>query len=84
MSAGNNRAAYMREVIVNNVPKRTKLNAQRQREYRDTYKNISAEYMRNYRERRPQENKIPQASTSTEPTPTSITYNYNQAIVMFE
>jgi hypothetical protein len=43
MSAGNSRAAYMRvyrkgkrleEDICNNVPKRTKLNAGRQRDYR--------------------------------------------------
>jgi hypothetical protein len=43
MSAGNSRAAYMREYRkrkrleednCNNVPKRTKLNAERQRDYR--------------------------------------------------
>jgi hypothetical protein len=64
MSAGNSRAAYMREYrkmkrleedVCNNVPKRTKLNVQQQREYRETHKNISAEYMRNYRKRKAQE-----------------------------
>jgi hypothetical protein len=54
MSAGNSRAAYMREYRkrkrlqennCNNVPKRTKLHAERQREYRETHKNLSAEYM---------------------------------------
>jgi hypothetical protein len=52
MTAGNSRAAYMREYKkrkrieednCNNVPKRTKLNAERQREYRETHKNLSAE-----------------------------------------
>jgi hypothetical protein len=55
MSAGNSRAAYMREYRkrkrleednCNNVPKRTELNAERQREYRGTHKNLSAEYIR--------------------------------------
>jgi hypothetical protein len=36
----------LEEGICNNVPKRTKLNAERQREYRETHKNIFAEYMR--------------------------------------
>jgi hypothetical protein len=47
----------------NNVPKRTKLNAERQQDYR---------------KRKAQENKTPQASTSTNPTPTPIIYSYNQ------
>jgi hypothetical protein len=64
MSAGNSRAAYMREYRerkrleednCNNVPKRTKLNAERQREYRETQKNVYNEYMRNYRKRNAQE-----------------------------
>jgi hypothetical protein len=83
---GNSRAAYMREYKkrkrlednCNNVPKRTKLHAERHREYRETHKNVSAEYMHNYRKRKDQENNTPQASTSTEPTPTPIMYNYNQ------
>jgi hypothetical protein len=45
-------AAYMREYrkgwwleedSCNNVPKRKKLNAERKREYRETYKNLSAD-----------------------------------------
>jgi hypothetical protein len=49
MSAGNSRAAYMREYRkrkgleednCNIVPKRTNLNAERQREYRETQKLI--------------------------------------------
>jgi hypothetical protein len=52
------RAAYMREYrkrklleedSCNNVPKRTKLHAERQREYRETHKNLFYEYMCNYR-----------------------------------
>jgi hypothetical protein len=52
MSAGINRAAYMtkyrknkrlEEDNCNNVPKRTKLNAERQCEYRGTHKSLSAE-----------------------------------------
>jgi hypothetical protein len=55
MSAGNSRAAYIREYRkrmqleednCNNVPKWTKLHAEQQREYRETHKNLSAEYMR--------------------------------------
>jgi hypothetical protein len=46
MSSGITRAAYMREYRkrmrlednCNNVPKRTKLHAERQRDYRETYK----------------------------------------------
>jgi hypothetical protein len=68
----------------NNVPKRTKLHAERQREYRYTHKNLSAEYIRNYRKRKDQENKTPQASTLTDPTPTPIIYNYNQANECFQ
>jgi hypothetical protein len=57
MSAGNSRAAYMREYrkrkrleedTCNNVTKRKKLHAERKREYREGHKNLSAEYMRNY------------------------------------
>jgi hypothetical protein len=93
MSAGNSRAAAYKyrkrmrlEDNCNNVPERTELNAERQREYRETNKNLSAEYMRNYRERKAQENKTPQPSTSTDPTPTPITYtrNYNQANEYFQ
>jgi hypothetical protein len=88
MSAGNSRAAYMREYTkrkrleednCNNVPKRIKLYGERQHEYRETHKILSAEYMRNYRKRKAQENKTSQESTSTDPTPTPIIYNYNQA-----
>jgi hypothetical protein len=47
----------------NNVLKRTKLNAERQHEYRETHKNVSAEYTGNYRKRKAQgkaqENKTP-------------------------
>jgi hypothetical protein len=57
-SAGNNRAAYMTEYRkrkrlednCNNVPKRTKLHAEGQREYRETHNNLYVEYMRNYRQ----------------------------------
>jgi hypothetical protein len=55
--------------ICNNVPKRTKLNAERQCDYR---------------KRKAQENKTLQASTSTDPTPTPIIYNYNQANEYFQ
>jgi hypothetical protein len=85
MSAGNSCAAYTREYRkgkqlveddCNNVPKRTKLNTERQRGYRETHKNLSAEYMCNYRKHKAhekaQENKMPQASTSTDPTPAPI------------
>jgi hypothetical protein len=83
ISAGNSRASYMRqyrkkkrlqEDICNNVPKRTKFHAERQREYRHTHENLSAEYMHNYRKRKAQENKTSQAM-STDPTPTPIIYN---------
>jgi hypothetical protein len=68
MCAGNSRAPYMREYKkrkrleedCNNLPKLKKLNAERQREYRETYKNLYAEYMRNNRIRKAQENKTPQ------------------------
>jgi hypothetical protein len=52
MSAGNDRAAYMSEYKkrkrieedkCNNVPKRTKLNAERLLEYTKTHKDLSAE-----------------------------------------
>jgi predicted glycosyl hydrolase (DUF1957 family) len=88
MSAGNSRAAYMRyyrkrkrlqEDNCNIVPKRTKLLAERQREYRETHRNLSSEYIRNYRNCKAQENRTPEESTSTDPTPTPIIYNYNQA-----
>jgi hypothetical protein len=74
----NSRAAYMREYrkrmwvekgICNNVPKRTKLNAERQHDYR---------------KRKPQENKTSQATTSTDPTTIPIIYNYNQGIEYFQ
>jgi hypothetical protein len=48
----------------NNVPKRTKLNAEQQREYRETHKNLYVEYMRNCRKRKAQENRTPQAGNS--------------------
>jgi hypothetical protein len=80
MSADSIRAAYMRVQVrkqleednCNNVPKRTKLHGERQRGYRETHKNISAEYMHNYRKHKAQKNKTPQASTSTDPTPTQL------------
>jgi hypothetical protein len=53
----------LEEDICNNVPKRTKLNAERQGEYREIHKNISAEYMRNYRKHKAQEIETPKAST---------------------
>jgi hypothetical protein len=40
--------------------------------------------MRNYRKRKFQENKTPQAFTSTDPTPTPIIYNYKQAHEYFQ
>jgi hypothetical protein len=55
MFAGNSRAEYVRdykkkkrleENNCNNVPKRTKLHAEIQHEYRETHKDVSAEYMR--------------------------------------
>jgi hypothetical protein len=49
-----------------------------------THKNLSAEYMRNYRKRKAQEIKTRQASSSTDPTPTSIIYDYNQANAYFQ
>jgi hypothetical protein len=58
MSAGNNRAEYateyrerkrLEEDNCNNVSKRTKLSGERQPEYRETHKILSAEYMCNYR-----------------------------------
>jgi hypothetical protein len=63
MSVSNSRAAYMKECRkrkrlednCNNVPKRKESNAERQREYRETHKNLSAEYMRSYRKRKAQE-----------------------------
>jgi hypothetical protein len=63
----------------NNVPKRTKLHAEQQCEYRKTHKNLSVEYMHNYRKCKARENKTPQASTSTDCTPTPTIHNYNQA-----
>jgi hypothetical protein len=53
MSAGNSRAAYMREYnkrkrleehYFNNVPKWPTLNADRQSEYKETHKNSSAAF----------------------------------------
>jgi hypothetical protein len=70
MSVGNSRAVYMKENRkrkrleednCNNVHKRTRLNAKQQREYRATHKNLYVEYMHNYRKRKAQENKTPQA-----------------------
>jgi hypothetical protein len=93
VSTGNNRAAYMRvyrkrkrleEYNCNNLPKRTKLHAELQREYRETHKNVFAEYMHNYRKRKAQENTTPQVSTSSDPTPTPIIYNCNQANEYFQ
>jgi hypothetical protein len=55
ISAGNSRVEYMRENRererleehnCNNVLKRTNLHAERQREYKETHKNVYAEYMR--------------------------------------
>jgi hypothetical protein len=48
MSAGITGGAYVREYRMEednckNVPKGTKLHAEREREYRDTHKNLSAE-----------------------------------------
>jgi hypothetical protein len=40
----------------NNVSQHTKLHAERHREYRERHKNLSSEYMRNYRKLRDQEN----------------------------
>jgi hypothetical protein len=40
--------------------------------------------MRIYRKRKAQENKTPQASTSTDPSPTPVIYNYNQASQYFQ
>jgi hypothetical protein len=40
--------------------------------------------MRNYRKRKAQENITPQASTSTDPTPTPIIYNYNEVTEYFQ
>jgi hypothetical protein len=39
----------------NNVPKQKKLNAEQQQEYREIRKNLSVEYIRNYRVRKAQE-----------------------------
>jgi hypothetical protein len=87
MSAVNSRDAHMRENRKRkrlekgtsnfiNLPKRTKLNAERQREYRETHKkSLSPECMRNYRKRKARENKTPEASTSIDPTQNPIIYN---------
>jgi hypothetical protein len=53
--------------ICNNVPKRTKLNAERQRDYKKRKVQEKA-----------QENKTSQVFTSTDLTQTPIIYNYNQ------
>jgi hypothetical protein len=83
MSDGNSHAVYTREYRkwkrleddnCNNVSKQRKLDAEWQREYRETHKTLSAEYMHNNRKRKAQENKTPQASTSTDPTPAPIIY----------
>jgi hypothetical protein len=47
-------------------------------------KKLYAEYMHNYRKHKAQENKIPQASTSTDPTPTPVLYIHNQASEYFQ
>jgi hypothetical protein len=95
MFAGKSRVEYMREYrkrkrlkddnsqSSNNVSKRRKTNAEYMREYRKSHVDkqptkSNAEYMREYRKRKAQE-KTPQASTSTHPTPTPIIYSYNQA-----
>jgi hypothetical protein len=59
--------------ICNNVHKRIKLNAERQRNLR-----------KRKAQKKAQENKTSQASTSTDPTPTPIIYNYNQANEYFK
>jgi hypothetical protein len=90
--ADNSRAAYnkyrkrkrIEEDNCNNESKRTKSHAERQREYRETHENVSAVNMRYYRKRKPQKNKTPQTSTSIEPTPTPIIYNYYQANEYFQ
>jgi hypothetical protein len=46
------------------------LNVKGQLQYTETHKNLSAEYMCNYRKGKAQENKTPHASTSNDPTPT--------------
>jgi hypothetical protein len=85
MLADNIRATYMKEYRkrkrleednYNNVPKRTKLHVERQHEYRGTHLLNTCV--------KAQENKTPQASTSTDPTPTPIIYNYNQANEYFQ
>jgi hypothetical protein len=40
----------------NNVPKRTKLNAEQHCDYTQTHKNVYAEYIHNYRQCKAQEN----------------------------
>jgi hypothetical protein len=64
------------------------LHAERQREYRKTHKNLSAEYKRNYRspktQGKAQKNKTPQASTSTDPTRIPIIYNYSKPMNTFK
>jgi ribosomal protein S21 len=46
---------WLEEDNCNNAPKRTKVHAERQREYTETRKNLFAEYMNNYRKRKAQE-----------------------------
>jgi hypothetical protein len=84
LSSGNRKRKGLEEGNCNNVPKRIKLHVERQREYRETHRNLSAEYVRNYRTRKAQENETPQASTSTGPTPTPIIHNYNKANEYFQ
>jgi hypothetical protein len=55
--------------ICNNVPKRTKLNVERQRDYR---------------KRKAQENKKSQASTSTDPTPTPVIHTIIKQMNIFK
>jgi hypothetical protein len=87
MHDGNSRAVYMKKYRkrkrfnCNNIPKRTKIHAEREREYRETHKALSAEYMRKAKLRK---TKTPESSTLTDPTPTPIMYNYNQATEYFK
>jgi hypothetical protein len=76
------------EVLICRIgPFPCKLHAERQHKCGKTLKNLSAEYVYDYRERKTleeaQENKTPQASISTDPTPAPIVYSYNQANEFF-
>jgi hypothetical protein len=52
------RIKRLEEDNCSNVPKRTKLNDERHREYRGTHKNLFVENMRDYRQRNLQEIKL--------------------------